>query len=56
MHVSQMTVRNALAAVVMSALVVGATSRALAADRFAGPGKDARPPSRGADVCPLPVR
>src|SRR5207249_4050493 len=34
MHVSQMRVRNALAAAVMSALVVGATGQAHAADRF----------------------
>ena len=34
MHVSQMRVRNAFAAVVMSALVVGTTGNAHAADRF----------------------
>src|SRR5438552_13752341 len=34
MHVSQMKVRNALVAAVMSALVVGATGQAHAADRF----------------------
>src|SRR5258705_4849494 len=34
MHVSQMRVRNALGAIVMIALVVGATGQAQAADRF----------------------
>src|SRR5437867_12146131 len=34
MHVSKMRVRNALGAAVMSALVVGATGHAQAADRF----------------------
>src|SRR5437773_12365940 len=34
MHVSRMRVRDALAAAVMSALVVGATGQAHAADRF----------------------
>ena len=34
MHVSQMKVRNALVAAVMSALVVGATGHAQAGDRF----------------------
>ncbi|TMA47817.1 MAG: DUF1565 domain-containing protein, partial [Deltaproteobacteria bacterium] len=38
MHVSQMRVRNALGAAVMSALVVGATGHAQAADRFVSTG------------------
>src|SRR5437870_1867162 len=42
MHAVQMKVRNALAAALMSALVVGATGQAQAADRFvATAGSDA---------------